>query len=260
MPQDDATVRSDALWVPRVPEGSLIYAVGDVHGRADLLADMHEAILKDAREVECETKMVIYLGDYVDRGNDSKGVVDLLLDKPLPGFDSYYLMGNHEAFLLEFLIDMEAGPGWFFNGGLQTLHSYGVKLNKDDELSFDTLVRIQDEFLRKVPAKHLDFFRKLDFCRLEGDYFFVHAGIRPGIPLENQSDEDMLWIREEFLAYEEEFEKIIVHGHTITWEPEVKTNRIGIDTGAFASGVLTALVLEGRERDFLTVTGEGPGQ
>ncbi len=248
------------MWVPRVPEGTLIYAVGDIHGRADLLADMHEAILKDAREVDCDERMVIYLGDYVDRGNESKGVVDLLLDKPLPGFKSYYLMGNHEAFLLEFLIDMEAGPGWFFNGGIQTLQSYGVRLNKDDELSFDTLVRIQDEFLRKVPARHLNFFRALDFCRVEGDYFFVHAGIRPGVPLENQSDEDMLWIREEFLSYEEEFEKIIVHGHTITWEPEVKSNRIGIDTGAFASGVLTSLVLEGRERDFLTVTGDGPGK
>jgi serine/threonine protein phosphatase 1 len=240
-----------------VPDDTLVYAVGDIHGRADLLEKMHEAILRDAAEAPCSRKVVIYLGDYVDRGPDSKRVVDVLLERPLAGFERYHLMGNHEAFLLEFLIDIEAGPGWFFNGGLQTLGSYGVNFGKHDDMSFDSLVRIQDDFLRRVPERHLDFFRRLDFSRTEGDYFFVHAGVRPGIPLENQSDEDMLWIRDEFLSCDEEFGKIVVHGHTITWEPDIRSNRIGIDTGAFASGVLTALVLEGRERDFLRVSGEG---
>lgn len=241
--------------MPKVPEGTLVYAVGDVHGRADLLEKMHAAILKDSLDVPAERKVVVYLGDYVDRGPASKKVVDILLDKPLKGFERVHLMGNHEAFLIEFLNDLEAGPGWFFNGGLTTLSSYGVKIGKHDELSYEVLQRVQEEFLAKCPKAHLDFYKTLEFSRTEGDFFFVHAGIRPGVPLDNQTDEDMLWIREEFLGCEDDFGKVIVHGHTITWEPEVKSNRIGIDTGAFASGVLTALVLEGREQDFLTVSG-----
>ena len=241
--------------MPKVPEGTLVYAVGDVHGRADLLEKMHAAILKDSLDVPAERKVVVYLGDYVDRGPASKKVVDVLLDRPLKGFERVHLMGNHEAFLIEFLNDLEAGPGWFFNGGLATLASYGVKVGKFDELSYEVLQRVQEEFKKKLPESHLEFYKTLDFSRTEGDFFFVHAGIRPGVPLDNQTDEDMLWIREEFLGCEDDFGKVIVHGHTITWEPEVKPNRIGIDTGAFASGVLTALVLEGREQDFLTVSG-----
>lgn len=241
--------------LPKVPEGTLVYAVGDVHGRADLLEKMHAAILKDSLDVPAERKIVVYLGDYVDRGPGSKKVVDILTARPLPGFERIHLMGNHEAFLIEFLNDLEAGPGWFFNGGLATLASYGVKVGKHDELNYETLQRVQEEFRRKLPQSHLDFYTGLEFSRVEGDFFFVHAGIRPGVPLENQTDEDMLWIREEFLGCDDDFGKVVVHGHTISWEPEVKCNRIGIDTGAFASGVLTALVLEGREQDFLTVTG-----
>jgi len=241
--------------LPKVPEGTLVYAVGDVHGRADLLEKMHAAILKDSLDVPAERKVVVYLGDYVDRGPHSKKVVDILLERPLKGFERVHLMGNHEAFLIEFLNDVEAGPGWFFNGGLATLSSYGVKIGKHDELSYEVLQRVQEEFLGKVPKEHLEFYKTLEFSRTEGDFFFVHAGIRPGVPLDNQTDEDMLWIREEFLGCEDDYGKVIVHGHTITWEPEVKPNRIGIDTGAFASGVLTALVLEGREQDFLTVSG-----
>jgi serine/threonine protein phosphatase 1 len=241
--------------MPKVPDGTLVYAVGDVHGRADLLEKMHAAILKDSLDVPAERKVVVYLGDYVDRGPGSKKVVDILLERPLAGFERVHLMGNHEAFLIEFLNDLEAGPGWFFNGGLATLSSYGVKIGKHDELSYDVLQRVQEEFREKMPEEHRDFYKNLEFSRTEGDFFFVHAGIRPGVALDNQTDEDMLWIREEFLGSEEDYGKVIVHGHTITWEPEVRPNRIGIDTGAFASGVLTALVLEGREQDFLTVSG-----
>ena len=241
--------------MPKVPDGTLVYAVGDLHGRADLLEKMHAAILKDSLDMPAERKLVVYLGDYVDRGPGSKKVVDILLDRPLTGFERVHLMGNHEAFLIEFLNDLEAGPGWFFNGGLATLSSYGVKIGKHDELSYDVLQRVQEEFREKMSEEHRDFYKNLEFSRTEGDFFFVHAGIRPGVALDNQTDEDMLWIREEFLGSEEDYGKVIVHGHTITWEPEVRPNRIGIDTGAFASGVLTALVLEGREQDFLTVSG-----
>jgi len=252
---DAGTALAVSGRLPKVPEGTLVYAVGDVHGRADLLEKMHAAILKDSIDVPAERKVVVYLGDYVDRGPHSKKVVDILLDRPLKGFERVHLMGNHEAFLIEFLNDVEAGPGWFFNGGLATLSSYGVKMGKHDELSYEVLQRVQEEFVAKVPKTHLEFYKTLEFSRTEGDFFFVHAGIRPGVPLDNQTDEDMLWIREEFLGCEDDYGKVIVHGHTITWEPEVRPNRIGIDTGAFASGVLTALVLEGREQDFLTVSG-----
>ena len=241
--------------LPHVPNGTLVYAVGDIHGRVDLLEKMHTAILKDSLDVACERKVVVYLGDYIDRGPHSKKVVDVLLEKPLKGFEPVHLIGNHEAFLIEFLKDIEAGPGWFFNGGLATLASYGIKFGRADELDVATLERIRDDFMKKVPQAHLDFFHKLAFTRTEGDYFFVHAGVRPGVALDNQTDEDMLWIREDFLGSEQDFGKIVVHGHTITWEPDIRPNRIGIDTGAFASGILTALVLEGREQDFLTVTG-----
>jgi serine/threonine protein phosphatase 1 len=237
--------------MPKVPDGTLVYAVGDVHGRADLLEKMHAAILKDSLDVPAERKVVVYLGDYVDRGPGSKKVVDILLERPLKGFERVHLMGNHEAFLIEFLNDVESGPGWFFNGGLATLASYGVKIGKFDELNYEILQRVHAEFRKKVPKSHIEFYKGLDFSRVEGDFFFVHAGIRPGVPLDNQTDEDMLWIREEFLGCEDDFGKVIVHGHTITWEPEVKSNRIGIDTGAFATGKLTCLVLEGATRRFL---------
>jgi serine/threonine protein phosphatase 1 len=238
--------------MPKVPDGTLVYAVGDVHGRADLLEKMHAAILKDSLDVPAERKVVVYLGDYVDRGPGSKKVVDILLERPLAGFERVHLMGNHEAFLIEFLNDLEAGPGWFFNGGLATLSSYGVKIGKHDELSYDVLQRVQEEFRERMPEEHRDFYKNLEFSRTEGDFFFVHAGIRPGVALDNQTDEDMLWIREEFLGSEEDYGKVIVHGHTITWEPEVRPNRIGIDTGAFATGRLTCLALEGTTRRLLT--------
>ncbi|MEM9683873.1 MAG: metallophosphoesterase family protein [Pseudomonadota bacterium] len=241
------------LSPPRVPAGTLVYAVGDIHGCADLLEKMHAEIIRDAGNAEAERRVVVYLGDYVDRGPDSSGVVDLLLDKPLEGFESYYLMGNHEDFLLEFLDDPEIGPGWIFNGGAATLESYGVKADFGLGFGLEELVELQEKFVKALPERHLEFYRKLAFTHEEGDYFFVHAGVRPGVPLENQSDEDMLWIREEFLDSLNNHGKVIVHGHTITWEPEFRVNRIGVDTGAFTSGTLTSLVLESHEQDVLQV-------
>ncbi|MGH7004248.1 MAG: metallophosphoesterase, partial [Alphaproteobacteria bacterium] len=204
--------------MPKVPEGTLVYAVGDVHGRADLLEKMHAAILKDALDVPAERKVVVYLGDYVDRGPASKKVVDILLDRPLAGFERVHLMGNHESFLIEFLNDLEAGPGWFFNGGIATLASYGVKVGKHDELSYEVLQRIQEELRRKMPDAHREFYRALEFSRVEGDFFFVHAGIRPGVPLDQQALSDLRWIRDDFLDNLADHGKMIVHGHSITAE------------------------------------------
>lgn len=249
-PDDDAPILE--LKQPSVPDGTLVYAVGDIHGRADLLRQIHEKIAKDASVAKCERKVVVYVGDYVDRGPGSKDVVDILLNEPLEGFERHHLKGNHEEFLLDFLEDIEAGPAWLFNGGVATLASYGVEVGQPFEYSLNAMTELQARFRAALPDEHLEFYRNLETSHSEGDYHFVHAGIRPGVPLDRQNEDDLLWIRDEFLTSKADHGKIVVHGHTITWEPEQRFNRIGIDTGAFHSGVLTCLVLEGAEQDFVT--------
>ncbi len=235
---------------PKVPEGTRVCVVGDVHGRADLLHKLHEQILEDAMAFAGGRKVVVYLGDYVDRGLQSREVIDLLLDAPLAGFDAVYLKGNHEQFLLEFLADASIGPTWMFNGGDATLYSY--KVGRTGMWSGDeALSRLQADFRANLPERHLAFFRSLDLSHVEGDYLFVHAGVRPDVPLEQQKESDLLWIREEFLNAQADYGRVVVHGHTIAPGPEVKANRIGIDTGAFATGRLTCLVLEDESRTFL---------
>ncbi len=257
MPLSGVPERSAAAH--SVPDDTVVYAVGDIHGCADLLDVMHGMIRHDSQIPEFARKVLIYLGDYVDRGPDSKGVVDRILEKPLEGFETYCLIGNHEDFLVDFLADPEAGPLWLSNGGLATLLSYGVDFRPDTGLGHGRLEELQQQFFDALPSSHLDFYRELQFSHVEGDYFFVHAGVRPGVPLHDQSDEDMLWIRNEFLDSSDDFGKMIVHGHTISWEPEFRGNRIGIDTGAFASGVLTGLALKGYERDILRAQILQPG-
>ena len=241
-----------------VPEGTLVYAIGDVHGCDRHLEKLHERILEDSGAAgDFERRVAIYLGDYVDRGPDSRRVVDILLEQPLEGFECHYLIGNHEAFLLDFLQDAEMGPGWLFNGGVATLESYGVNLDTSGgglALTFDVLEDIQARFIEKLPDAHRRFYETLTLNQTEGDYFFVHAGIRPGVALEEQTEDDMIWIRDEFLESSSDHGKVIVHGHTITQTPELRDNRMGIDTGAFATGVLTALVLEHHEFDTLQIT------
>jgi serine/threonine protein phosphatase 1 len=234
---------------PRVPAGTRVYAVGDIHGRADLLREINQLIHEDAYARQAPRNVVVYLGDYIDRGPGSAEVIDTLIDRPLPGFENVHLIGNHEDSLLRFLTDVQIGPAWLEYGGIATCHSYGVK--PPDPRNPRDLIRAQEELSDKVPDRHLRFMRSLVSTYAEGDYFFVHAGVRPGVPLDAQSPEDLLWIRGEFLEATAEFGKIVVHGHTITELPEVRRNRIGIDTGAFASGHLTCLVLEGESWSFL---------
>jgi serine/threonine protein phosphatase 1 len=232
---------------PEVPPGTRVYAVGDIHGRVDLLQQMHDLIHHDAYRRQAPRNVIVYLGDYIDRGTDSPAVLDLLLDAPLPGFTSIYLKGNHEDSLLRFLVDPSIGPAWLAYGGAATLLSYGVRPPD----AAPHLPRAQHDLGKRLPERHRRFMAGLTLNHSEGDYFFVHAGVRPSVPLERQIEEDLLWIRDEFLESEAEYGKIIVHGHTITARPDVRRNRIGIDTGAFASGTLTALVLEGAEWSFL---------
>jgi serine/threonine protein phosphatase 1 len=232
-----------------VPAGSRIYAIGDIHGRLDLLERLRMVIVEDASWHPVERKVVVYLGDYVDRGPDSRGVIDLLTREPLPGFESVFLKGNHEDRLLEFLVDPAVAPGWMAYGGDAALYSYGVR--PPDTRKVKEILAARRAFIAALPPEHLDFLRALRLVHIEGDYAFVHAGFREGVPIEFQTPEDMMWIRNEFLLSEADFGKIAVHGHTITDRPEIRSNRIGIDTGAFATGTLTCLVLEGTERRFL---------
>lgn len=231
---------------PSVPRGTRVYAIGDIHGRADLLREIHRLIREDFNRAPVERPVVVYLGDYIDRGPGSRQVVDILLDEPLEGFERIHLRGNHEDFLLRFLDDAAIGPNWMLNGGSATVHGYmGTRADLDD------IAGVQAKLRAVLPAKHLAFFRTLSLSHIEGDYLFVHAGIRPNVSWEKQDPLDLMWIREEFLNSTADHPKMIVHGHSINFTPEIRVNRIGIDTGAYATGTLTCLMLQGTRRDFL---------
>ena len=247
--------RTKAPRVFSVPENTRVYCVGDIHGREDLLMDLHKMILQDSSKFLGD-KVVVYLGDYIDRGLHSKEVVDLLLNKPLVNFKPIYLRGNHEQVLLDFLnVDANIAMEWFNFGGQSTLLSYGVSITG---VSFgDKLNLLQQDLADKIPAEHLSFYTQLNYSYECGDYFFVHAGVKPKKALKRQSELDMMWIRNEFLASNFQFKKMIVHGHSIVDQPEQKDNRIAIDTGAYNSGRLTCLVLEGEQRRFIQTGGKG---
>lgn len=235
-----------------IPEHTRVYCIGDIHGRDDLLESIHDKIILDSTGYSGE-KILIYLGDYIDRGLHSKEVVDLLLNKPLEGFESIYLRGNHEQVLQDFLnIDSGIATEWFNFGGLATVLSYGVSVAG---IPFgEKLNQLQHDLADKIPASHLSFYSQLLYSYELGDYFFVHAGVKPKVALDRQSELDMMWIRAEFLNSKYRYEKMIIHGHSVTNEPSVLANRIGIDTGAYASGVLTCLVLEGEQRRFFATS------
>jgi serine/threonine protein phosphatase 1 len=233
---------------PAPEEFHRIYAVGDVHGRADLLDQLLEKIVRDS-EGAASSCSLVFVGDYVDRGADSRGVIERLL-RPLDGFETHYLRGNHEQAMLEFLENPSSYRSWRKFGAGETLRSYDVEPPADNDESAIEMAR--DELADRLPEPHLDFLRNLGSFVQIGDYHFVHAGVRPGVPLEDQSLEDMMWIRDEFLNSEENFGKVVVHGHTPTDRPVCRSNRIGIDTGAFATNCLTAVVLDGVGARFLS--------
>ena len=234
----------------RATPGARVYAIGDVHGRLDLLSRLVEAIEADAKTAPSGGCTLVMLGDYVDRGPESAGVVDWLLDYDNGTFPLVVLQGNHEDSLLRFLDDIRIGPAWLYYGGSATLRSYGIAASRhEDEPA--TLRRLQDALKARLPARHRDFLAALPASYVDGDYLFVHAGIRPGVQLAAQRRADLLWIRDEFLRSDADHSKIVVHGHTITPEPELCRNRIGLDTGAFATDRLTCVVLEAASQRFL---------
>ncbi|PWC52323.1 metallophosphoesterase family protein [Azospirillum sp. TSO22-1] len=234
-----------------VPRGLRVYAIGDVHGRLDLLDRMLDMIETDGAAAPELVKYIVYLGDYVDRGPHSRGVIKRLAEGPPPGFGAIHLKGNHEASMLAFLEDIRVGPNWLTFGGTATLASYHVPPPHADSAPED-LAQAQEQLRLRLPPAHRGFLDSLRTSVTIGDYLFAHAGIRPGVPLERQREDDLLWIRDDFLRSAADHGKVVVHGHTISPEPELRANRIGIDTGAFATNRLTCLVLEGTERRFLT--------
>jgi serine/threonine protein phosphatase 1 len=234
-----------------LPPGERIYAIGDIHGRLDKLREMETAIAAHhAAAAPVESVTVILLGDYIDRGPESRGVIAHLLPGTFAGLPARCLLGNHEAALLEFLDSPAIGPAWLSFGGMATLASYGVA--QPAQPVADRMEWLRQDLAGKVPRAHLDFLRSLEHSIERGGFLFVHAGVRPGRSLDRQSITDLLEIREPFLGYRGALPWRVVHGHTVSEAPELLPHRIGIDTGAYASGRLTCAVIEGEGVELLT--------
>ncbi|WP_395674320.1 metallophosphoesterase family protein [Phenylobacterium sp.] len=233
--------------------GDLIYAIGDIHGSYTPLRELLARISEDCAErARSRRPVLIFLGDYVDRGPASHKVLEALVWlRRRPDFEVHLLKGNHEQALLAFLEAPEAGEPWLRYGGAQTLAAYGVPA-PGKEADPEAYVRARDELLDAMPASHLRLLQTLELMATAGDYVFVHAGVRPDRPLAAQKEDDLLWIRQTFLEAPGPFEKVVVHGHTwIDARPQMLEHRIGIDTGAYATGVLTALRLDDEGRAVL---------
>jgi len=234
---------------PRAPRGHRAYAIGDVHGRLDLLEQLLSEIERDRSVRPARKTLLIFLGDLIDRGPNSAQVIERLRTYSSNGVRTAFLLGNHEEVLLR-IVDGDTSliPTWLQFGGAQCLQSYGADWRR--------IAREADEKALKmirnaIPAEHIAFINSfIDTCRF-GDYLFVHAGIRPGVTLDEQLQSDLRWIRDPFLFDDSDHGCIVVHGHTIREGVEERPNRIGIDTGAYRTGVLTALVIEGDQRRYL---------
>lgn len=241
---------------PSVGTDRRVYAIGDVHGRLDLLVELLDMIGRDDwRRKQRDETCLILLGDYVDRGPQSRDVIDFIIKLREQWPSMTCLMGNHEQ-VFQMAINGDEQAVRFFTrdgvGGCETLMSYGITKRQIKELAPGELWDMID---KAVPQEHKDFLASLNSQAIIGDYAFVHAGIQPGVPLADQEDTDLYWIRDAFLEFEEPHPYMIVHGHSIREDVEMRTNRIGIDTGAYATGRLTAIGLEGTECWFMS-TGE----
>jgi serine/threonine protein phosphatase 1 len=238
-----------ARTAPRTPSRTRIYAVGDVHGRDDVLVALFARIDEDLKAQPAAKSIEIFIGDYIDRGPHSREVLDRLIARRRD-HNMVFLKGNHEECALSVLGESGRLAEWKQMGGMSTLLSYGVVPPRSDDGS-QAQHEIASAFRDALPDDHYRFLQSLALSFSCGDFFFAHAGVRPGIPLSQQSERDLLWIRDDFLLHEEDFGKVVVHGHTPTREPEVRPNRINIDTGAYATGRLTCIVLEADQMRFL---------
>jgi Calcineurin-like phosphoesterase len=231
-----------------VPAGRRIYAVGDIHGRADVLSSLLAQIDVDLVARPNADTVQVFIGDYIDRGPQSRQVLDLLIDRRRK-HQTVFLKGNHELYAAAVLSDPSVLRKWLYMGATQTLLSYGVRSPDRSDPSLEEAAVAA--FRQALPEAHRLFLSSLALSFSCGDYFFVHAGVRPGISLQLQSQQDLMWIRDEFLLHKRDFGKVIVHGHSPVAEPVVLPNRINIDTGAYATGRLTCLMLEGEQIGFL---------
>ncbi|PZA12823.1 serine/threonine protein phosphatase [Rhodopseudomonas palustris] len=239
-------------WLPFLPEGVRIYAVGDVHGRADLMDRLFHKIDHDLAKRPIVRPICVFLGDYVDRGPKSCDVIDSLIRRGSER-EFVFLRGNHEAVAIRSLTDVAIFENWMRRlGGLETLVSYGIEPKK--VLSESGVAELQLVFRERLPDAHLRFLNGLQSSFSCGKVFFAHAGVKPGVALSRQSERDLLWIRDEFLSSTLNFEKLVVHGHTPVQRIDMRSNRINIDTGAFVTGHLTCLIVD---REGLSVLATG---
>lgn len=226
---------------PSLPAGLRIYAVGDIHGHLDLLDELLSRINADIALRPPARAVFVFLGDYIDRGPCSRETIDRLIEHGGTS-ECVFLKGNHEQIAIKCLSDPSLFDRWMRLGGVETLVSYGVA--PGNLANGKQTVELQSAFHGALPQAHFRFFRDQQTSFACGDFFFVHAGVKPRVELSRQAENDLLWIREEFLSSKEDFGKIVVHGHTPTRAIEVRPNRINIDTGAFATGRLSCLVIE----------------
>jgi serine/threonine protein phosphatase 1 len=235
----------------RGPDKLRVYAIGDVHGRLDLLQEMHRRIHVENEKSSPFDWVIVHLGDYVDRGPESRGVINFLIDGQRKNHRILALAGNHDSGFLEFL-DTGDRYGLFARyGGRQTALSYGVNIDFGNDQS---IASGREALKAAVPPAHIDFLRRLPRSMIFGDFFFCHAGIRPAVELERQNPEDLIWIRSEFLDSTRLHSKVIIHGHTPATEVEIRPNRVNLDTGAYASGRLSAIIIDGNNKAFLEAT------
>lgn len=227
---------------PSLPSGLRVYAIGDIHGRLDLLNQLLSLINADVAQFPAIRPVYVFLGDYIDRGHWSRETIDRLIEHA-DEHESVFLKGNHESIAISCLSDRTKIDHWLRLGGMETLSSYGVA--PDLFANRKQAAGTQLAFHNALPQSHFRFLRNLRESFASGDFFFVHAGVKPDVDLAHQTEKDLLWIRHEFLLSSRDFGKIIIHGHTPTEEIELRSNRINIDTGAFATGRLTCLVIEG---------------
>jgi serine/threonine protein phosphatase 1 len=233
---------------PSLPAGLRIYAFGDIHGRLDLLERLLFRVDNDIAQRPAIRPIFVFLGDYIDRGPSSRETIEFLLARRELN-ECVFLKGNHEQIAVNCLNNPRVFNQWLRLGGIETLASYGLRLGR--LTSRTKVAELQAAFHRALPRAHLDFFRDQQTSFACGDFYFAHAGVKPHVELSRQTENDLLWIRDEFLASTEDFGKIVVHGHTPAHTVEIRPNRINIDTGAYATGRLTCLVIDGSSLAFI---------
>lgn len=247
-------------WVGKVekracaPSGIRIYAISDIHGCADLLESAFAVIDNDIAEHGTERVIHVFLGDYVDRGPDTKRTLDLLIDRGKK-HEAVFVRGNHEQLMLDFLDQPSILSEWWSMGGAPTLLSYGLSPGSMRKPGEEFSLR--DALAIALPLSHRLFLASLRSAYSCGDFFFTHAGVRPGVALDLQRQDDLMWIREPFLSSQLDFGKVVVHGHTPVREPEIRNNRVNIDTGAYATGCLSILSIEDSRLNLQLVSRSG---